>query len=119
MVIWLSSYKFSHVHVDVDECRVDPPADGNNHDVTSYHECDKNALCINTVGSYRCECSEGFKGNGTHCTRKYNNKVSKSSIAINIQARFVRNFMNTSMFLPTMHKNCHIISKTCFCESMI
>ncbi|XP_022794457.1 fibrillin-1-like [Stylophora pistillata] len=32
------------------------------------HDCDKNAECNNTLGSYKCTCKDGFKGNGTNCT---------------------------------------------------
>merc|ERR1712139_243524 len=31
-------------------------------------ECDRNAICTNTVGSYSCECEDGFSGDGTTCT---------------------------------------------------
>ena len=31
--------------------------------------CDENALCTNIEGSYKCECKEGFQGDGyTICT---------------------------------------------------
>ncbi|XP_063960551.1 uncharacterized protein LOC129267997 isoform X2 [Lytechinus pictus] len=40
---------------DLDEC------------LTGIHGCDTNALCINTVGSYRCECRNGFEGDGFSC----------------------------------------------------
>ncbi len=43
------------VCVDTDEC------------VSGLHECQKNAKCVNTVGSYRCECLDGFEGNGIFC----------------------------------------------------
>ena len=29
--------------------------------------CDVNAKCINTIGSYRCECVYGYEGNGKQC----------------------------------------------------
>jgi len=40
-------------HLDIDECLT---KDTNN--------CHQNAVCINTEGSYRCECSSGFIGDG-------------------------------------------------------
>lgn len=40
---------------DVDEC-----ADGSN-------DCDDNAECTNTPGSFECACSRGFVGDGTTC----------------------------------------------------
>ena len=45
---------------DVDEC------------VTNMHNCDDNAMCINTVGSFHCMCNMGYSGVGTegNCTSK-------------------------------------------------
>ena len=31
------------------------------------NNCDKNALCTNTLGSFSCYCNKGYDGNGTHC----------------------------------------------------
>ena len=42
--------------LDVDECS---------------KQCDTNADCINTDGSYRCTCHSGFYGNGIVCHGKY------------------------------------------------
>ncbi len=48
---------------DIDECekRVD--------------ECQVNSLCINTIGSYKCVCQDGFKGNGVYCQGKTAHKI--------------------------------------------
>ena len=35
--------------------------------------CASNATCHNSIGSYRCICDNGFRGDGhTNCERKYN-----------------------------------------------
>ena len=31
------------------------------------HDCDSNANCTNTDGSYQCTCNLGYSGNGTSC----------------------------------------------------
>ena len=41
--------------LDIEEC-------ANNAD-----NCDMNAYCNNTVGSYNCTCYAGYTGNGTTC----------------------------------------------------
>lgn len=33
------------------------------------NRCHKNARCINTHGSYKCECRRGFAGNGFDCEK--------------------------------------------------
>lgn len=40
--------------LDIDECE-----DENN--------CDLNALCTNTDGSYICRCLRGYEGDGRYC----------------------------------------------------
>ncbi|CAK8688435.1 unnamed protein product [Clavelina lepadiformis] len=40
---------------DVDECSL------------YTHDCDENALCTNTVGSFKCVCKEGYTGDGVTC----------------------------------------------------
>lgn len=44
--------------VDINEC------EGN--------VCDPNAICINTEGSFLCECVSGFRGDGRTCTGRFN-----------------------------------------------
>ena len=32
--------------------------------------CDENAFCKNTVGSFKCRCKRGYRGNGRWCKGK-------------------------------------------------
>ena len=45
--------------LDFDEC------------VNNTNNCDVNAYCNNTVGSYNCTCYPEYTGNGTSCTGKF------------------------------------------------
>ena len=47
------------LYSDIDECAKD---DENN--------CHKNALCKNNNGSYTCNCTNGYFGDGLNCTGK-------------------------------------------------
>ena len=49
---------------DIDEC-MDMYA------YTGSSVCGSNAYCMNTEGSYTCECNTGFHKDGTDCTRKF------------------------------------------------
>lgn len=51
---------------DLDECS------------THTHNCDVNADCINTVGSYSCTCKAGYSGDGQTCTGKKQTKTPTS-----------------------------------------
>ena len=42
---------------DLDECQADK----------EYNFCDGNATCTNTLGSYECDCLDGFEGDGLKC----------------------------------------------------
>jgi hypothetical protein len=37
---------------------------------TGTHTCDQNGDCSNTVGSFTCQCRNGFTGNGQVCAGK-------------------------------------------------
>ena len=45
-------------------------ADGNEC-ITGEHNCDANADCNNTEGSFECTCKPGYSGNGVDCTGNY------------------------------------------------
>ncbi|CAB3397402.1 unnamed protein product [Caenorhabditis bovis] len=42
--------------IDIDECRGFKGV------------CDRNAWCVNEIGSYRCECMAAYRGDGKYCT---------------------------------------------------
>ena len=44
---------------DIDEC------------ATNTSDCDGNATCKDTFGSYTCMCNKGYTGNGTSCNSTY------------------------------------------------
>ena len=50
---------FTATFSDIDECA----------DVT-LNNCDTDATCTNTEGSYQCVCNDGYSGNGTVCEGK-------------------------------------------------
>jgi len=50
--------------IDIDECSL-----GTNN-------CDVNAICTNTIGSYSCKCKPGYIGNGTECFACNENEYS-------------------------------------------
>lgn len=56
------------VITDVDEC------------VVNGIECPGDGVCINSPGSYSCQCAPGFQGNGTHCEGK-KMKINLTNIA--------------------------------------
>ena len=54
-------YCYSTFHtcfIDIDEC------------ATNTDNCDENALCTDTIGSFTCACNAGFSGNGVTCQGK-------------------------------------------------
>lgn len=62
--------KESNSCVDIDECE------------ESRNNCDPaSAVCVNTEGSYRCECAEGYEGEGGVCTGKSFNNSFRSKFA--------------------------------------
>ena len=60
IVFYCSQYDFSLIYMsyesDIDECQ------------SGDFDCDDNAECSNTPGSYQCDCRAGYSGNGMICT---------------------------------------------------
>ena len=47
---------FTFLNTDIDEC------------TAGFSDCDVDAVCTNTEGSYYCSCKPGFTGDGKDCT---------------------------------------------------
>ena len=45
-------------YIDIDEC------------MANTDNCPVNVTCMNTIGSYTCQCITGYEWNGTHCVGK-------------------------------------------------
>ena len=43
------------------------------------HICDVNAVCLNSIGNYSCQCEDPFSGDGFTCSRNYS-VVNKATI---------------------------------------
>lgn len=71
-------YCFSHGFSDINEC------------TSGANTCDENAECINTVGSFVCQCLTGFSGDGTTC-----GGMSLSSLG---QTFFMQHFKNAMSY---------------------
>ena len=56
----MHAYCRSNVYssLDIDECTINA------------HNCDENANCTDTEGSFQCTCFSGYIGNGTFCQSK-------------------------------------------------
>ena len=61
--------QFYDFHVDIDEC------------TSKIHNCDRNALCKNTEGSFTCTCKPGYKGDGKKC-KGINISIAHAIIAL-------------------------------------
>ena len=49
----------SSLLIDIDEC------------TNGSHDCDMNANCTNTEGTFTCQCITGYYGNGYNCTGEF------------------------------------------------
>ena len=55
--------------VDMDECRAECFEETQRlSDIC--HKCHENSFCTNNVGSYHCQCNDGYEGDGYNCEDK-------------------------------------------------
>ena len=47
---------------------------------TNSHNCDVNANCVNTGGSYSCTCKAGYTGDGQSCNGKSRNTQTQNNL---------------------------------------
>lgn len=71
------SFSIFHVSIffsDIDEC------------TSNTHTCDKNAVCTNNLGGYKCRCKQGFEHfkEGRFCVRE-GAFISRLIFSINLQ----------------------------------
>ena len=58
MCIQVPLFVYQAFAEDIDEC------------IEGTDDCDDNAVCTNTEGSFTCECESGYTGNGRICSGK-------------------------------------------------
>ena len=66
------SHVFCHIMYisDIDECEGPSP-------------CDENAQCTNTIGSFTCDCNEGYSGDGMTCTgQNFNAEIANLCLCV-------------------------------------
>ena len=61
---------------------------------SSYNNCDANAECSNTIGSFSCSCNPGYTGDGTtcvdddECSNGTHNCIETNAFCINVAGSF-------------------------------
>ena len=51
------------------------------------HDCDPLATCINSNGSFKCDCKEGYYGDGKSCSGKFEDLVLTNAKKKNVELK--------------------------------
>ena len=94
--VWITSWNKCHqnalyifVFPDIDECEDD------------FNNCDENAQCTNTEGSFTCSCYPGYAGDGrTECTGEWVNNIHCN---------------NSRTLIPWVAQKCFSFKNQCWC----
>ena len=92
LVLHGSLYCLLLLFLDADECG------------TNTHNCDANAHCTNSQGSFTCACNSGYNGDGTSCP-------GNQAFRVNIILYFYEPY--NSMNCYAYERPCHKIIRVC------
>ena len=81
------------LHVDINECGSD-----------DFNNCDENAQCTNTEGSYTCSCNPGYTGDGIICA----SKLPTPLLAI-LCTHLIHQLFNVQISMSVIWKYIHVI----------
>ena len=78
------------------------------------HDCHSNATCVNTDGSFECECNSMFSGDGRNCTSKLGHVLFVLSAMFNSELMVYElgSGQNASLLNFTLDRIVYASSKT-------
>lgn len=88
-ILWMIFVLTMHYFIckDVDECS------------NGTHKCSPTAECVNTDGSYRCTCKEGYSGDGVFCSGKINFYLCFAQILHNLKVNVTNSFVYLTFYV--------------------
>ena len=86
-------------------------SDINECELATLNDCDENADCTDTIGSYNCSCNPGYEGDGFNCTG-YTIVwcTTHMPITLTLFIIFMYNYMLTFSFQMSMNVSWVLIS---------